>query len=121
MPKHQNHSATIFYKPSIVDLRILYSVWHSDDLSISPTEWPFPQPPFAKDKNAQPHMSLQFKPIQYIHIEPAQLKTCWPNCVVLMSIAVDPKVIEEALKSNLTSLIDAQFKIMGSNNFIELP
>jgi len=34
LPKHQNHSATIFYKPSVVDLRIVYNVWKSDDLSI---------------------------------------------------------------------------------------
>ncbi len=42
LPKHINHSATIFYKPSVVDLRIVYSIWKSDDLSINPTEWPFP-------------------------------------------------------------------------------
>ena len=42
LPKHLNHSATIFYKPSVVDLRIMYSVWKSDDLSINPAEWPFP-------------------------------------------------------------------------------
>lgn len=42
LPKHQNHSATIFYKPSVVDLRIVYNVWRSDDLSINLSEWPFP-------------------------------------------------------------------------------
>ena len=42
LPKHLNHSATIFYKPSVIDLRVLYSVWKSDDLSIDVSQWPFP-------------------------------------------------------------------------------
>ena len=62
LPKHQNHSATIFYKPSVVDLRVVYSIWKSDDLSISPAEWPFPMTVEGPGKR------FEFKPLQYIHI-----------------------------------------------------
>lgn len=64
LPKHINHSATIFYKPSIVDLRIVYSIWKSDDLSINPSEWPFPT------TLEQPGKRFEFKPLQYVHVEP---------------------------------------------------
>jgi hypothetical protein len=48
------------------------------------------------------------------------MKECWPNCVVLLSIAPDTKA---AASSNytVTSYLDQDFKIMASNNFIELP
>ena len=42
IPNHPDHSTTIYYKSTIVDLKILYTIWHSDDKSIDPTEWPFP-------------------------------------------------------------------------------
>jgi hypothetical protein len=43
LPKHPNHSATIFYQPSSVDLRIFYTVWTTDDLSVDIQQWPFPE------------------------------------------------------------------------------
>lgn len=42
LPKHQNHSTTVFYKSSLVDLKIMYSLWQSDDQSIDTSQWPFP-------------------------------------------------------------------------------
>jgi hypothetical protein len=42
IPTHQDHSATIFYKSSFVDLKIMYSLWQTDDKSMSPALWPFP-------------------------------------------------------------------------------
>lgn len=83
LPKHPNHSATIFYQPSSVDLKIFYTVWTADDLSVDVGEWPFPETFKEHEKR------LEFKPLQYIHIQPEKLKTCWPNCVILMSLLVD--------------------------------
>lgn len=42
LPKHQNHSTTIFYKSTLVDLKIMYALWKTDDKSIDISEWPFP-------------------------------------------------------------------------------
>lgn len=95
MPKHQNHSATIFYKSSLVDLKIMYTLWKTDDKSIDPSEWPFPLEFKENEKLSQ----LTFKPIDFIHIDPSQLTTCWPNCVILMSIAPDLKAANDSIKT----------------------
>lgn len=42
MPKHPNKSVTILYKATMVELKIMYTLWKTDDKSINPTEWPFP-------------------------------------------------------------------------------
>ena len=42
LPQHANKSVMIHYQPDEVDLRIMYSVWKSDDKKINPSEWPFP-------------------------------------------------------------------------------
>jgi hypothetical protein len=42
IPNHQNHSTTIFYKSTIVDLKIMYNLWKTDTSNMDPTEWPFP-------------------------------------------------------------------------------
>ena len=42
LPKHPNKSVTILYKATLVDLKIMYSIWKTDDHSLSPAEWPFP-------------------------------------------------------------------------------
>ena len=42
LPKHQQHSVTIFYHSGAVDLRLAYSLWKSDDTSIAMSKWPFP-------------------------------------------------------------------------------
>ena len=64
-PRNQNHSTTIFYKSTLVDLKINYKIWQTDDKSINPAEWPFP---LEFKKNNTPE--LGFKPLQFIHIEP---------------------------------------------------
>ena len=111
IPKHPHHSATIFYHPSSVDIKIQYNVWKSDDLSVSQWEWPFPG-------GVMQHTNrLDFKPLQYIHIEPDRLKICWPNCVVLMSIMIDQDAYTRAVGQN-ESAIEAHFRIMASNNYI---
>lgn len=42
LPKHPNKSVTILYNSGNVDLKIMYTIWKTDDNSINPTEWPFP-------------------------------------------------------------------------------
>ena len=37
LPQHLNKSVTILYQPDEVDLRIMYSVWKSDDKKINPS------------------------------------------------------------------------------------
>jgi hypothetical protein len=41
-PQFQNKSVTILYHSSFVDMKLMYRLWKSDDKSISPEEWPFP-------------------------------------------------------------------------------
>lgn len=116
IPNHQNHSTTIFYKSTVVDLRIMYNLWTTDFKTINPSTWPFPYE-FKENEKAS---ELTFKPLHFIHIEPARLKECWPNCVVLLSIAPDFKSASKA-NDSLTSFFGQDFKIMASNNYIELP
>ena len=42
LPKHSNHSTTIFYHSSLVSLQVAYTLWKSDDTSIDISRWPFP-------------------------------------------------------------------------------
>jgi hypothetical protein len=42
LPKHQQHSITIFYHSYDIDLRLSYILWKTDDTSISMGNWPFP-------------------------------------------------------------------------------
>lgn len=116
LPNHQNHSTTIFYKSTVVDLKIMYSLWKTDDHTIDPSQWPFPFE-FKENQNIS---ELTFKPLHFIHIEPARLKDCWPNCVILLSIAPDFKAAQAA-NASLASYLEQDFKIMASNNYIELP
>lgn len=81
---------------------------------MSAFEWPFPTIVQEHSKR------LEFKPLQYIHIEPEKLKLCWPNCVVLLSLLVDPAAFSTKLDSN-ESALDSSFRIMASNNYIEIP
>ena len=37
MPKHLNKSVTILYKADMVDLKVMYTIWKTDDTSISPS------------------------------------------------------------------------------------
>jgi len=66
----------------MIDLKLMYSIWKTDDQSINPNEWPFPNK-VAID----PTKSNQFayRPTQFIHIDNEALKKCWPNCVILVS------------------------------------
>jgi hypothetical protein len=116
IPNHQNHSTTIFYKSTVVDLKIMYSLWKTDYKSMDPSEWPFPMEFKENPKTSE----LTFKPLQFIHIEPARLKECWPNCVVLLSIVPDYAAAKKT-NASLSSYMNQDFKIMASNNYIELP
>ncbi len=42
IPTHLNHSTTIFYKSTVADLKIMYSLWKTDDKTMDPSTWPFP-------------------------------------------------------------------------------
>ena len=42
LPKHPNKSLTVLYHSDHVDLKIMYSIWKTDDKSMDPSEWPFP-------------------------------------------------------------------------------
>ena len=37
LPKHQNKSVTILYQADFIDLKIMYTLWKTDDTSISRT------------------------------------------------------------------------------------
>lgn len=42
IPSHRHHSTTIFYKSTVADIKIMYSLWKTDDKSMDPSTWPFP-------------------------------------------------------------------------------
>jgi len=46
------------------------------------SQWPFPLPLDQPSKDS----SQPIKPPQFIHIDAEQLKKCWPNCVILLSL-----------------------------------
>lgn len=37
IPNHQNHSTTIFYKSTVVDLKIMYNLWQTDNKNMNPS------------------------------------------------------------------------------------
>ncbi len=88
LPKHEKHSTTIFYHSTLVDLKVAYTLWQSDDTSIDVSQWPFPTD-FSKSQSKD--SAMVFKPPQFIHIGTAEMKECWPKCVVLVSIMPDKK------------------------------
>ena len=52
MPKHNNKSVTVLYRADYIDLKIMYSIWKSDDKEIIPEEWPFPTQLKGNDRKA---------------------------------------------------------------------
>lgn len=69
------------------------------------------------DRSWKTREKILIQTLQYIHIEPAKLKSCWPNCVVLISMITDNEAFQQAVEKN-SSVLDARFKIMASNNYI---
>jgi hypothetical protein len=111
LPKHANKSLTIQYKSDFVDLKLMYSLWKTDDKSINPSEWPFPYKP----PNSTNSVPLFYRPTQFVHIDSQILKQCWPNCVLLISTLEDDKSLKNTFNSYLQ---DSLFRIMVSNNDI---
>jgi hypothetical protein len=111
-PKHQNKSVTILYRSEVVDLKIMYNIWKTDDQSINPANWPFPTKWTEEAKS--PHQ-LYYRPTQFIHIDTHILKKCWPNCVILISTVEDDSFLKNRYNSYLQNSL---FKIMASNNYI---
>jgi hypothetical protein len=115
IPNHPNHSTTIFYKSSLPDLKIMYNLWKTDDKSMDPSNWPFP----VEFKENEKVSELTFQPLHFIHVEPSRLKQCWPNCVLLLSIAPDFDNAKKTITNDTKfTLQDQDFKIMASNSFI---
>lgn len=67
LPKHEQHSVTIYYHSVNVDIKIAYALWKSDDTSISPGEWPFPYIKLENDEKTN-ESPLLYKPARFIHI-----------------------------------------------------
>jgi hypothetical protein len=88
----------------------MYTLWKSDDKSINPSEWPFPF-----EYKGEAKSSLLYTPTKFIHIDSEVIKSCWPNCVLLISTFKD----EKSLKSIYNNFLqESQFKIMATSNFI---
>lgn len=69
----------------MIDLKVMYTIWKTNDQGFSPDEWPFPTDA-KKEENKD---RLQQSPTKFIHIDSNHLKDCWPNCVILISIFKD--------------------------------
>ena len=41
-PGNKNRSVIIQYQSENVDLKVIYTIWKTNDQSFSPDEWPFP-------------------------------------------------------------------------------
>lgn len=85
LPKHKNKTLTLLYRSSTIDLKMLYTIWKTDDESINPAEWPFPR------TQLQDHTkkAAQYSPSKFIVIDSQAFKFCWPSCVVLLSLILD--------------------------------
>jgi len=51
-----------------------------DDKNINPVDWPFPK---ADDKTP---IHLDVKKVRYVNINKQAVKSCWPNCLLLVSL-----------------------------------
>ena len=110
-PKHKNKSVTLTYHSDMVDLKIAYALWKFDYSAITPADWPFPE-------KISEHKALGFSPTQFVHVSEDYLKKCWPNCVLLVTTFKD----DSGLKGKFNSYLEeSKFKIMVSNNYMELP
>ena len=119
LPKHDKHSITIFYHSPSVELKLGYTLWKSDDTSIDITTWPFPQHFNSSDPSPK---NMQNRPIRFIHIEHTQLKGCWPDCVVLLSILPNEEQLSKMEKKPTPFFTQYHnFRIMASNNLVEIP
>jgi hypothetical protein len=98
LPKNKNRSITVLFKSDFVDLKLMYTIWKTDDKSINPSEWPFPTE--VKGDNQKTSL-LFFMPTKFIHIDSGSLKNCWPNCIVLISTFKD----ENSLKGKYNSFM----------------
>lgn len=67
LPKHPNKSVTILYRADFIDLKIMYTIWKTDDKSISPTEWPFPTEIKNTPEDATSPLLLT-RPTKLIHV-----------------------------------------------------
>jgi hypothetical protein len=115
-PRHEKQNVFISYHSSFQDLRIAYNLWKYDSEDINPLEWPFPK---AIGEKEQLHSN--FKPNNYVMIDHEQMQTkCWPNCLLLISFYVD---YQTAARKDLSLDVyrSLSFRIMASNNQIELP
>ena len=110
-----NKTVAIVYSSDSVDIKIMYSIWKTDDKMINPALWPFPE--HYKESAGSKSPLLSYRPTKLIHIDSVLLKKCWPNCVVLVSIFED-----QSVTGRYNSFLQSQtFKIMASNNYIEVP
>lgn len=111
-PRHNQHNLLLFYHSILTNLRVIYKLWRYDTDGINPSTWPFP---FIVDPSQK--TQSEFKKSNFISIDKQQIeKICWPNCVLLVNfyIEADPTLPYNYYESS-------QFKIMASNNQIELP
>ena len=102
-----------------MDLKLTYQLWKSDDTSIPISEWPFPANFHANDEVASNEL---FRPTRFVHIDNSELKKCWPDCVILLSLFPNQKDLESIEKKPTPFYnIYHNFKIMASNNLVEIP
>ncbi len=96
----------ILYHSNINHLKLSYNLWKTDSQSINPLEWPFPLEPTEFDLSSS-------KTAHQITIDKEALKeTCWPYCVVLISLYSDMN------NSTILPFSNQNMKIMATNNQI---
>lgn len=105
-PHHEDKDINVIYKSSEVNLRITYRMFLAHRQDLNPGRWPFPQQKSNQDN--QKHSF--FKPVKHLSVSQNEMKECWPNCVLLMSLLnFEHKEVE------------GNFSIMVTNNILEIP
>lgn len=106
-PRNKNNDVGINFKTTDPAVRLKYRLFYANDEQIDPSEWPFPSQTIDETEAAE---QQKFKPATHFNIGKNTLKSCWPYCVVLISI-ID---LENSQKKG-------NFSLMATNSIMQLP
>lgn len=106
-PHNPKEDINLLYKSADPNVRLRYRMFYGDEDNINPAEWPFPNEKTSEDESAT---HSKFKPVNHMSISKDQFATCWPYCVLLVSMA----------ELN-TQERQGSFSMMASNSIMEIP
>jgi hypothetical protein len=118
VPKHPKNSINIMFNATDPSLTILYRLWKTD-FKYNLSKWPFPNPTNISS-SSPPSSTNPLPTLKHISISPQSLTSCWPECLLLISIiGADQNLIRNAIEWESNSVRDS-YSLMASNDVIEL-